>query len=78
MIPFKRNRFFTGRENEIQKMYKSLHESTNSEYKIHVISGSGGIGKTQIVLEYTFRNSVKYDYIFWINAESETTLNSSL
>ncbi|RUP51804.1 P-loop containing nucleoside triphosphate hydrolase protein [Jimgerdemannia flammicorona] len=40
--------------------------------------GLGGMGKTQIALEYCFRNYPdKYQYVFWMMADSEESLNSS-
>ena len=39
--------------------------------------GLGGIGKTQISLEYCFRYKDDYDYIFWLSAMDQTRLLSS-
>lgn len=36
----------------------------------------GGIGKTQIALEYCFRYQDKYEHIFWVSAAERTTLLS--
>src|SRR5262249_44000448 len=40
------------------------------------ISGLGGIGKTQIALEYAYRYHDTYRYIFWIRAATRETLIS--
>ncbi len=42
-----------------------------------VIHGLAGIGKTQIALEYTYRNKTDYDAIFWLAAEHDWTLAST-
>ncbi|RUP51141.1 P-loop containing nucleoside triphosphate hydrolase protein [Jimgerdemannia flammicorona] len=40
--------------------------------------GLGGMGKTQIALEYCYRNfPSKYQYVFWILAESKQALDIS-
>src|SRR3954447_5931701 len=39
--------------------------------------GLGGMGKTQIALEYCYRNRPLYQYIFWVKAESESLTQSS-
>ena len=39
--------------------------------------GLGGIGKTQTVLEYAYEYRQNYKAIFWIVADTETTLNTS-
>src|SRR3981081_4684804 len=55
-VPYRRNPFFTGRE----KLLHHLHENlTTSKEAIltqpQAISGLGGIGKTQIAMEYAYR-----------------------
>jgi hypothetical protein len=42
------------------------------------VTGVGGAGKTQLVLEYVEKHNWKYDTILWWNAESEETLRSSI
>ena len=42
-----------------------------------VLHGLGGIGKTQIALEYTYRYRSEYDAIFWLAAEHDWTLAST-
>src|SRR3954465_8002388 len=41
------------------------------------LSGLGGTGKSQIVLEYCYRNKDNYRYVFWIDADTEETLQNS-
>jgi hypothetical protein len=35
------------------------------------------MGKSQIALEFCYRNQENYRYIFWIEADKETTLQKS-
>ncbi|HZR42752.1 MAG TPA: tetratricopeptide repeat protein, partial [Ktedonobacteraceae bacterium] len=41
------------------------------------ISGLGGIGKTQVALEYAYRYREHYHDILWVSAESQETLMAS-
>ena len=68
-VPYARNLFFTGREN----LLKSLHNALRS-YQAVALSGLGGIGKTQIAVEYTYRHQNDYTAILWVNASSREIL----
>ena len=38
--------------------------------------GLGGVGKTQIALEYAYRHQLHYTYVFWISAVDQSQLLS--
>ncbi|MBV9617137.1 MAG: XRE family transcriptional regulator, partial [Ktedonobacteraceae bacterium] len=40
--------------------------------------GLGGVGKTQIALEYAYRYALEYSAVFWIGAETEEQIVSGL
>lgn len=61
---------FTGREEELRNINESVLNN-----KTTVVSGFGGIGKTEIVRFYSYQN--KTDNIVWINAELESSVNTS-
>jgi len=42
-----------------------------------VLSGLGGIGKTQTALEYVYRNKQEYDAVFWAAADQPAILSST-
>jgi tetratricopeptide (TPR) repeat protein len=78
-IPYRRNPFFTGREDILNR----LHHALNTEYAVALsqpqgITGLGGIGKTQTVVEYAYRHCDEYDAVFWVRADSVTSLVSSM
>jgi hypothetical protein len=63
---------FVARENELAKMRRLLHgHKSRSAVVLH---GLGGIGKTQLAIEYTTRHKEKYSAIFWLNANDEDSL----
>jgi hypothetical protein len=66
---------FVARQTELMQMYRLLHEhNTRSAVVLH---GLGGIGKTQLAVEYVRRNKEKYTAIFWLNANDEDSLRLS-
>jgi|GEM_PF-1093784 len=77
-LPFRRNPHFTGRMELLEQLETSLMSFGSSDLAHPVvISGLGGIGKTQVAIEYAHRHIEDYTAIFWINAESESSITAS-
>ncbi len=75
MVPFRRNPFFTGREDILTRLHNALHsQKVVSSMPVYAISGLGGIGKTQVVIEYAYRSREDYQAILWVRADSPETL----
>ncbi|MDZ8027733.1 MAG: tetratricopeptide repeat protein [Nostoc sp. DedQUE11] len=70
-IPYPRNPFFTARETVLEEMRNALLTK-----KLAALSGLGGIGKTQTVIEYAYRYRHEYQAILWVRAAFETELVS--
>ena len=76
-VPYRRNPFFTGREEILAHLYTVLRSSrTAALTQAQAISGLGGIGKTQIAIEYAYRYRDHYQAIFWVNASTREALNT--
>lgn len=41
------------------------------------LAGAGGIGKTQLALEYVYLHREEYRFVFWAQAETRETLNAA-
>ena len=72
-IPHRRNRAFTGRDEILEQLHKSL-SSGNPAVLVQAISGLGGVGKTQLAFEYAYRFSSDYSGIWWIRSQDPTVL----
>lgn len=76
-VPYPRNSLFTGREAELHAIETTLRQGQPAAIgQTQAISGLGGIGKTQIALEYAYRHRHDYRYIFWVLADTRDTLNA--
>ncbi len=72
-VPYQHNLFFV----DYQDILRHLHETfTSGKAKRQVISGMGGIGKTQTAVEYAHSYRKDYQYVFWARAGSAATLVS--
>jgi transcriptional regulator with XRE-family HTH domain len=79
MLPLPRNPFFTGREQILQKLHAQLESSQATTFTQYAALHSlGGVGKTQIALEYAYRFALEYSAVFWIVAQTEEQIASSL
>src|SRR5436190_18924623 len=54
-----------------------LHDENCRNYKHRVaLHGLGGVGKTQLALEYAYAHQSDYNYVFWISAVDQARLLS--
>jgi cellulose biosynthesis protein BcsQ/tetratricopeptide (TPR) repeat protein len=72
-----RNTVFTGRATVLEALRDRLAGSVTAV--VHqTLYGLGGVGKTQIALEYAHRFAANYDLVWWISAEQVSLVRSSL
>jgi len=74
-VPYTRNPYFIGREAILRQLYERLHtEKQVTLTQPQIVSGLGGIGKTQTALEYAYRYRHNYQAVLWVGAETKETL----
>ncbi|MEM7332004.1 MAG: tetratricopeptide repeat protein [Chloroflexota bacterium] len=82
-IPYQRNNDFTGRKESLLKIanHLSLHSDPTKPFqRTMAITGMGGLGKTQLAVEYCYRYGRYYHGgIFWISfTDDENIVNELL
>jgi len=76
LLPFRRNPFFTGREEVLRCLHDPFTTGTPTAVT-QMISGLGGIGKTQTAVEYAHRYQSEYRAVLWVRADSQQSIISS-
>jgi tetratricopeptide (TPR) repeat protein/transcriptional regulator with XRE-family HTH domain len=87
-VPYRRNPYFTGRDDLLRLLDQHLEATSQGEpttlYRAtltqpHAMKGLGGIGKTQIAVEYAYRarEHRQYTHTLWINAASQEAIMTS-
>src|SRR5688572_30765767 len=76
-VPHRRNAHFTGREGVLELVGRALNGSEPAE-RVQVLHGLGGIGKTQVALEFAYRHRDDYDLVWWLSAADPAALSLGL
>ncbi|KAL8791633.1 MAG: hypothetical protein Q9195_005782 [Heterodermia aff. obscurata] len=82
VMPLSRNRHFFGRRAVIDTLRKAFFPKVESTHfgepvldlKTFALCGPGGMGKTQIAVEFLYRHKADFDAIFWVNADEPSKL----
>jgi hypothetical protein len=77
-----RNVRFTGREGDLEQLRRMLRPGGSavviSGVQPVALHGMGGIGKTQVAMEYAWRFRSAYDVVWWIDSDPVTFIDSKL
>jgi tetratricopeptide (TPR) repeat protein len=74
-IPYHRNANFTGRDTLLTDLQAALQSGDKVALThIKALTGLGGIGKTQLALEYSYRYQDDYDIVWWLRSELPSML----
>lgn len=68
-VPFARNPQFVGRTDDLEKLHALLLEGGMVGVRPAALTGMGGIGKTQLAVEYAYRFRDEHaGGVYWVNA----------
>jgi DNA-binding SARP family transcriptional activator len=72
-----RNPHFTGRTGMLDQLRQRLR-SGEGTLVVQALYGLGGVGKTQLAIEYAHRFAADYDLVWWIDAEQPVFIAGQL
>ena len=59
----------------LEKLHQTLASGERAAFtQTSAITGLGGVGKTQLALEYSYRNADDYRVVWWVRSEEPATL----
>jgi nucleoside phosphorylase/tetratricopeptide (TPR) repeat protein len=87
-VPYARNPHFTGRDDLLDQLHQRLAPTGQNDPILTrrvaltqplAVKGLGGIGKTQVAVEYAYRcrDQGRYTHTLWVNAATEEALLAS-
>jgi hypothetical protein len=72
-----RNPRFTGRDDMLTELRRRLRAGEGT-LVVQALYGLGGVGKTQLAIEYAHRFAADYDLVWWIDAEQPVLIPDQL
>ena len=73
-----RNADFTGREAILERLHDGLAGDGTAVVLARAVYALGGVGKTQLALEYAHRYQADYELVWWIDAEQPLEISLAL
>lgn len=73
-----RDPVFTGRRALLEQLERRLRTQSVAAVLPQALHGEGGVGKSQIAIEYAYRHRSEYDVIWWVPSERPAQILASL
>ena len=74
-VPRHSNPYFVGREPTLAEAHRRLIAADVTRRRV-VLTGLGGVGKSQLAAEYAYRHRADYDLVWWVRGTQPTSLSS--
>lgn len=72
-VPFMRDPLFTGRADQVARL-RTMLETAGQRHAV-AVTGTAGVGKTGLAVEYAYRHHVEFDVVWWVRAQEATLLS---
>ena len=69
---------FIGRQNELDNLWQYLQPTNSPSWKVAILHGLGGMGKTQLAIRFARDRKDDFTAIFWLSGKDRDTLLQSL
>jgi tetratricopeptide (TPR) repeat protein len=78
-IPFSHNELFTGREEDLAFLAESLlNRKAKNTVIYQAVTGMGGIGKTQLAVEFGFRYGQRFKGVHWLDLSDSQAVDGAI
>jgi tetratricopeptide (TPR) repeat protein len=79
-LPFGRNSHFGQRQEEMTKLQAALEQEGGvaALTQPQVVHGLGGVGKTQLAIQYAWEHAENFSALLWLPADSESSIATGL
>ncbi len=73
-----RNPRFTGRAGALDQLHHRMQSAGQEALVVQALYGLGGVGKTQLAIEYAHRHAGDYNILWWVDAEQPVLIPNQL
>lgn len=78
MTPYEQNPEFVGRQEILEEIHRNLSQGNGAQtQRLFVLTGLGGMGKTQIAVQYAYAHRQEYPIVLWAHADGQAKLAQS-
>jgi tetratricopeptide (TPR) repeat protein len=77
-VPIPPNPHFKGRQSELCWLRERLSTAEKMPSRPLVLHGLGGVGKTQIAVEYAWQERAQYDAVLWVEGDTPENLHANV
>lgn len=78
MNQLRRNQHFVGRDRDLQTLAGYLKAASGAQNRLTLLSGMGGVGKTQLAIELAYRYGRYFAGVFWINCTQSANIPNEI